>query len=132
MRTKIEDMNFGDTTTLELWLRCQRKPENLFANASRLRTDENLPTVQGTHLGLHGDKGINGAKGSLLSFFNASIRAIIGHSHTPGMLGGVSQVGCLCRLKLGYNDKGASSWCHSIARLDIFGKHQHLIKFVDS
>jgi hypothetical protein len=129
--TPIHDMGMSDIPILKQWLGKNMKPEDLFTNASRLRIDETYQTLYGTHLGLHGDKGINGAKGSLNSFFQANIRAVIGHSHTPGMLGGVSQVGCLCRLKLGYNDKGASSWCHSLVRLDIFGKHQHFIRFMD-
>jgi hypothetical protein len=128
-KTPIKDMRCSDIHVLKWWLQCNMKPEELFTHGNALRINESYRQIEGTHIGLHGDKGINGAKGSLNSFFQANIRAIIGHSHTPGMLGGVSQVGCLCRLKLGYNDKGASSWCHSLVRLDIFGKHQHFIKF---
>jgi hypothetical protein len=128
-RTPVQDMTPASVSLLSMWLSKGMKPEELFTSAEILRIDESYPTLHGTNLGMHGDKGINGARGSLMSLFQANIRAAIGHSHTPGMLGGVSQLGCLCLLKQGYNDKGASSWLHSIMRLDIFGKHQHFIKF---
>lgn len=128
-KTPIEDMEPQEIDLMLKWLQGGRKAESLFSSASIRAINEKEPPVKGTILGLHGDKGINGAKGSLTSLHQNSIPAIIGHSHTPGMVGNSSQVGCLCKLKMGYNDKGLSSWCHSIVRLDCYGKHQHFIKF---
>ncbi len=63
-------------------------------------------------LGAHGDKGANGARGSLLAMENAYGNSVSGHSHTPEILRGAWQVGTTSLLKLEYV-KGPSSWMHT-------------------
>lgn len=65
--------------------------------------------VAGIELSHHGDKGMNGSRGSISQFSNISEKTVIGHSHTPGIIGGAYQVGTSSRIKLEYTT-GLSSW----------------------
>jgi hypothetical protein len=86
------------------------KPKHM-AKLQWLTVDEDY-VVGGVHLGAHGDKGANGARGSIKGLAKAYPRCVIGHSHTPGIFKGAFQVGTTSLLRLGYN-KGASSWVHA-------------------
>lgn len=68
--------------------------------------------VEGIELGMHGDIGPNGARGSIRNLRRIGIRSFVGHSHTPGIEEGCYQVGTSSLLKLEYNT-GPSSWLHS-------------------
>jgi len=68
--------------------------------------------IAGIECGMHGDKGPNGARGAIRGFGRIGVRSIIGHSHTPGVMDGVYQVGTSSRLRLEYNS-GPSSWMHT-------------------
>jgi hypothetical protein len=76
-----------------------------------LNRDEDYK-IAGVELGAHGDKGPNGSRGSKPALERAYGRCVIGHSHTPGILRGVYQVGTSSLFDLGYN-QGASSWMHN-------------------
>lgn len=67
--------------------------------------------VGGVHLGAHGDRAGNGARGSIKGLAKSYPRCVIGHSHTPGIFKGAFQVGTTSLLRLGYN-RGPSSWVH--------------------
>jgi len=67
--------------------------------------------IAGIECGMHGDKGPNGARGAIRGFGRIGVRSIIGHSHTPGVMDGVYQVGTSSRLRMEYN-AGPSSWMH--------------------
>lgn len=67
--------------------------------------------VGGVHLGAHGDKSANGARGSIKGLSRSYPKGVIGHSHTPGIFKNMFQVGTTSLLRLGYN-KGPSSWVH--------------------
>jgi hypothetical protein len=73
-----------------------------------LERDEDYKVYK-SELSSHGDLGSNGSRGSLKSIENSFHTAIVGHSHTAGILRGVKQVGTSSILKLGYN-RGPSSW----------------------
>lgn len=77
-----------------------------------LSRDEDFK-ISGIQLGAHGDKGANGARGSLLSIENAYGDSITGHAHSPEILRGAWQIGTLSYLELEYN-KGPSSWLNSL------------------
>jgi len=83
----------------------------------------------GVELGMHGDMGPNGARGSINNLRRIGVKSIIGHSHSPGIDEGAYQVGTSTRLRLEYN-RGPSSWlnCHAVLHAD--GKRQ-LIFIVD-
>jgi len=79
--------------------------------------------IAGIELGSHGDKGPNGSRGSKANMENAYGRCVIAHSHTPGILRGVYQVGTSSLFDLGYN-VGASSWMHCSALIYPNGQRQ--------
>jgi len=62
--------------------------------------------------GAHGDKGPNGSRGTKANLENSYGKCVIGHSHTPGILRGVWQVGTTSLFDLDYN-VGPSSWMHT-------------------
>jgi hypothetical protein len=61
--------------------------------------------------GQHGDKGPNGARGSLKAYAQIGAKGTYAHSHTAGIIDGAYQVGTSSQLYMGYN-AGFSSWCH--------------------
>lgn len=79
-----------------------------------------LPS-NGIELSLHGDQGPNGARGSLKNLRRIGTKAIIGHSHSPGIDEGGMQVGTSTRLRLEYNH-GPSSWLNTHAVIYDNGK----------
>ena len=68
--------------------------------------------LHGIDLSQHGDRGPNGKKGTINQFSQTGYKAVIGHSHTPGIEKGAYQVGTSSKLKLEYNS-GYSSWLHT-------------------
>lgn len=85
--------------------------------------------IAGIELGAHGDKGPNGSRGSKQSLERAYGACVIGHSHTPGILRGVYQVGTTSLFDLDYN-VGASSWMHCSCLVYENGQRQ-LINSID-
>ena len=83
----------------------------------------------GVQLGAHGDKGNNGARGSLRAMEQAYGQSVSGHSHSAEILRGAFQVGTTSKLKLGYN-KGGSSWSHTSCLIYPDGRRQ-LINIID-
>lgn len=65
-------------------------------------------------LGKHGDKGINGAKGSISSFARVMSHFIFGHTHTESQRGHVASVGH-CEDDPRYARGGFSKWTRSSA-----------------
>ncbi len=68
--------------------------------------------VAGIEVGIHGDLGPNGSRGSPKAFRALGKRAVTGHTHTAGIVDGIYTVGVTAALDQGYN-KGASSWSHT-------------------
>lgn len=93
-----------------------------------LRADESF-VLGGVELGMHGDKGPNGARGSAKNLRRIGVRSIIGHSHAPAIEEGCYQVGTSTLLRLEYNG-GPSSWLNTHALLHADGKRQ-LITIID-
>ncbi len=73
--------------------------------------DESLD-INGIEQGMHGDKGLNGARGTVRSFNKIGCKANIGHSHSAHIVEGVYQVGCSRTLNADYTS-GPSSWSHT-------------------
>ncbi len=80
--------------------------------------------IAGIEVGMHGDVGTNGARGSARNLRRIGVRSVIGHSHTPAIEEGVYQTGTSSLLRLEYNTFGPSSWrhCHCLIHAD--GKRQ--------
>jgi hypothetical protein len=89
----------------------QKKKLKNWSKIRWLSRDEDYFISQ-IQMGAHGDKGCNGARGSLRSMENAYGNSVTGHSHTPEILRGAWQVGTSSFLKLSYN-VGPSSWFHT-------------------
>ncbi len=68
--------------------------------------------VAGIECGAHGDKGPNGARGTLANHERAYGLCVIGHTHTPQILRDAWQVGTSTLLDLDYA-VGPSSWMHT-------------------
>lgn len=69
----------------------------------------------GTFHIVHGHIAKNGMKSpSKAALEKGWLKVIAGHSHTPGKLRNVFQVGLLAKRRQGYN-KGPSSWMHNVA-----------------
>lgn len=76
-----------------------------------LERDESFQ-VAGIELGMHGDKGPNGSRGSIRNLARIGVKSIIGHTHSPGINEGCYQVGTSTRLKLEYTS-GPSGWLNT-------------------
>ena len=68
--------------------------------------------LQGIEHGLHGHRGLNGARGSALSFTKIGSKVNSAHIHSATIMDGVYCSGVIGKLDMGYN-KGPSSWSHS-------------------
>lgn len=93
-----------------------------------LERDENF-IIGGVQLGAHGDKGPNGARGSIKSLEKAYGNSVTGHSHSPEILRGAWVVGTSSLLRLSYN-VGPSSWMHTSCLVYANGQRQ-LISVID-
>jgi len=93
-----------------------------------LERDESL-LIANTELGMHGDRGPNGARGSAKNLRRIGVKSIIGHSHSPAIEEGCYQVGTSTRLKLEYN-AGPSGWMNSHAVIYANGKRS-LLHIID-
>jgi hypothetical protein len=81
--------------------------------------------IHGIELAFHGDRGMNGSRGSADQFAKLGTRCIIGHSHSPKIVAGAYQVGHSCDDKLEYNS-GPSSWSKAHCIIQPNGKRQML------
>lgn len=95
-------------------------------NTTFLQPDESFK-VAGIECGNHGDRGPNGARGSLQAFRAIGEAMVIGHSHSPGIAGKVYQVGVSGSLDMGYN-VGPSSWAHAHCIIFANGQRQMIFE----
>lgn len=83
-------------------------------------------TVNGVEQAIHGDKGNNGAKGSINTFIRLSTKITTADSHVLRRKDGVFYVGTSTKLRVGYN-QGGSSWGNGDVICHKDGKRQHII-----
>ena len=95
-----------------------------YPEVKTLGRDESFK-VNRWELGVHGDVGQNGSRGSLLQFRRLNTKVIVGHYHSPERKDGALSVGTSTRLRLDYNI-GASNWLHSHVIIHTDGKCQHI------
>jgi hypothetical protein len=81
--------------------------------------------VKGWELGVHGDIGQSGTRGSLLQFRKLNTKMIVAHFHSPERKDGALSVGTSTKLRLDYNI-GPSRWLHSHVIIHTDGKVQHV------
>lgn len=77
----------------------------------------------------HGHSGPNGSRGSRNNLSKIGAKTVIGHSHSPGIVGGCWQVGTSSRMDLEYLN-GPSSWLHCHCVIHANGKRQ-LLPIID-
>lgn len=84
--------------------------------------------VKGFELAMHGNLGVNGAKGSPESFRNLNTKMISAHTHTTFRKDGLLVAGTSTGLRLNYTN-GPSSWTQGHVIIDKYGKAQNIIFF---
>jgi len=90
-----------------------------------LRTGEKF-ALRGITLDMHGDRGPNGSRGSIVNLRDIGVKSVIGHAHSPGIDEGCWQVGCSCVLVQDYTEGAPSSWLNAHVLLHDDGKRQML------
>lgn len=96
----------------------------VYAMKVRLKNLNNLVFLQrdesymlaGYECGQHGDKGSNGAKGTVAGMENSYFKCVFGHHHTPEVLRGAICVGTSTDTNPHYG-RGASSWLNTHAMI---------------
>ena len=86
--------------------------------------------IENFEVGLHGDFGVNGARGNYRTFNKLNTKMIHGHQHSPVIKDNVTCVGVTCELDQYYTRRGLSSWAHAHSVIHNNGKNQ-LICFGD-
>lgn len=98
-----------------------------------LRPDESMVICRdssgGIEMGLHGDRGPNGSRGSLANLSRLGRKVCIGHSHSAGIFNGAWQTGVTARLDMDYAVGSPSSWSHSHVVVHRNGKRQMITCF---
>lgn len=94
-------------------------------NVRVLQRDESF-LAAGIELGMHGDIGPNGARGSRKNLRRIGVKSVIGHAHSPGIDEGCYQTGTSSYLRLEYNH-GASGWLNADVVVNADGKRQVII-----
>lgn len=118
---EITPQGYSSIDPLEFY--CRNKTKAIF-----LKRDKSF-MVKDIELGFHGDKGLNGARGSARSFTKIGPKCVIGHSHSPLILNSVYQTGTSSRYNLEYCS-GPSSWLQTHCIIYPNGKRV-LINIID-
>lgn len=124
-QAKLRDADAEKLSAFVYWVRRELYSRD---DIRCLRNDESY-SIKGIELGMHGDRGPNGARGSIKNLRRLGTKSIIGHSHSPGIDEGAYQNGTSTRLRLGYN-VGPSSWLNSHTVIYANGK-RCLLNIID-
>ena len=79
--------------------------------AQFLKPDESFKRA-GIEFGMHGHMGVNGARGSSMSFKKMNTKVNVGHTHSPNIINGVYTSGVSGLMEMGYN-KGVTTWAQA-------------------
>ena len=105
MYLMLDDIDDGNShIPFQLWYK-----ENYDIDRIEFIKESETFMIRGIEVALHGHSGTNGSRGSATQFSKLGMKTIIGHSHTPQIVGDCFQVGHSCKDKMGYN-QGPSSW----------------------
>lgn len=86
--------------------------------------------IYGVEVGIHGDRGANGARGSLATFEKGVGNCVVAHSHSAAIHRKVFCVGTVGNKDMGYNE-GLSNWTHTCCLIYDNGTKQ-LINFIEN
>jgi hypothetical protein len=120
----IPELMLDEKPTLQVGLELFGK---LPSNFHFAKEDEEY-RVRGVNLSAHQHRGVNGSKGSAISFSNYNLKQIGGHTHSPALFANSMTVGTNTYLKQRYM-KGPSSHMHCNGILYADGKFA-LLPFV--
>ncbi len=84
-------------------------------------------SIAGVECGMHGDKGPNGARGSVRNLSKIGTRAITGHGHSPAIENGHYRTGTSTPLQLEYSRGSPGSWLNAHVVIYASGKRSLLI-----
>jgi len=115
------------TDPFKLWA-ARMLPTAVQLQTKFLGSDESH-TIEGIEVGMHGDRGANGAKGSPETFAKLGVKNITGDGHAPWIRDGAYRVGTSTRLQLQYTH-GPSSWLHTHCVIYSSGKRS-LLNIID-
>lgn len=101
----------------------------LESHTSAARVIEAPYEIAGIELGMHGDQGPNGVRGSVVAFSKLGCKVVTGHSHSPAIRDGAYVVGTSTG-NLEYNKGQPSSWMNTCAIIYPDGKRT-LINVID-
>jgi hypothetical protein len=93
-----------------------------------IRRDDILK-IAGIYCNFHGDKGLNGSRGSTLAYARLGVKTVVGHSHSPEIMDGCYKVGVSGKLDMDYNYT-PTSWLNSHVVIYANGKRS-LINIID-
>ena len=91
-------------TALEIWM--AERSENEKLELVFIKENTSLKDID---VGYHGDRGLNGSRGSIVQFSRLDSKSVIGHTHTAGIEKGCYQVGTSTK-DLSYAKGGLSTW----------------------
>lgn len=77
--------------------------------------------IAGIELGMHGDQGPNGARGSVIGFSKLGCKVVVGHMHSPAIRDGAYVVGTATG-EMEYSKGKPSSWMNTCAIIYPDGK----------
>jgi hypothetical protein len=97
-------------------------------NTRLLSSDESF-VIRNVELGMHGNRGPNGSRGSVKNLRRIGVKSVVGHVHVPQEDEGCTSVGTMTRLRLDYNS-GPSGWLNANCFVNADGKRQ-LIFIID-
>lgn len=88
------------------------REDDSFVICNDAKAEELGRTIGGIECGIHGHRGVNGARGSTQGFKKIGRKVNVGHTHSAGIWDGVYAAGVSGKLDMDYN-KGPSTWSHS-------------------
>jgi hypothetical protein len=104
-------MGQGGAETIDPFIYWAERKLKTF-NQSVFLTRDKAFQIEEIEVSFHGDKGVNGSRGSVKQFARIGVKTVTGHGHAPGICEGAYRVGTNSRLHLEYNS-GPSSWLHT-------------------
>jgi hypothetical protein len=84
-----------------------------YPNNVQFLTRKSVIKIDGVMLTDHGDFGSNGSRGTPAQMAKTYNKATTGHTHSAGIIDSCYTSGVTGSKKMGYNEKGASSWSHA-------------------
>lgn len=101
------------------WMRKYNLPQ------TRVLSEDESFMVRDIECGMHGNRGPNGARGSIRNLRRIGVKSVTGHVHSPGEDEGATQVGSMFDSAIGAEyRKGPSSWLQANCFINDDGKRQ--------